>query len=169
MPRPVCRRARAWRCRTVRGRAYCGYCGYCAATREKFCDWSLHLVCTPQGLPVAFTMLPGSLHDLTPIHELTYGLPSGSYVYGDKGYNSAPDEASILAETGVRLLPIRKTTMSPHPWVDELGLRAFCKTSETVNSQLEPMGIQRLKARTTAVFELKVHASLLALILSTVA
>ena len=166
MPLPVCRRARAWRCRKVRGR---GYCGYCAAKKEKFFGWRLHLLCTPAGLPVAFTMLPGSLYDLTPIHELTYGLPPGSYVYADKGYNSAPDEASILAETGVRLLPIRKVTMPPHLWVDELGLRAFRKTIETVNSQREAMGIQRLKARTTAGFELKVHASLLALTLSNVA
>jgi len=60
-------------------------------------------------------------------------------------------------------------TMPPHLWVDELGLRAFRKTIETVNSQREAMGIQRLKARTTAAFELKVHASLLALTLSNVA
>ena len=33
MPVPVCRRVRAWRCRTVRGRVYCGYC---AAKKEKF-------------------------------------------------------------------------------------------------------------------------------------
>ena len=33
MPVPVCRRARARRCRKVRGKAFCGYC---AAKREKF-------------------------------------------------------------------------------------------------------------------------------------
>jgi hypothetical protein len=26
MPVPACRRVRAWRCRTLRGRIYCGYC-----------------------------------------------------------------------------------------------------------------------------------------------
>src|SRR5512143_494372 len=26
MPLPVCKRARAWRCKKVRGKAYCGYC-----------------------------------------------------------------------------------------------------------------------------------------------
>src|SRR5438067_4393739 len=35
-PLPVCKRVRARRCRTVRGRAYCGYC---PAKREKFLGW----------------------------------------------------------------------------------------------------------------------------------
>jgi hypothetical protein len=34
---------------------------------------------------------------------------------------------------------------------------------ETINSQLESMGIERLHARTNLGFEIKVHASLLAL------
>ncbi len=69
MPIPVCKRVRARRCRKVRGRIYCGYC---AAKHEKFFGWRLHLVCTPAGVPVNFTILPASLHDLTPVHELTY-------------------------------------------------------------------------------------------------
>lgn len=35
-------------------------------------------------------------------------------------------------------------------------------TIATVNSQAEAMGVQRLRARTTAGFDLKVHASVLA-------
>ena len=72
--------------RNVRGRIYCGYC---AAKDEKFFGWRLHLICTPQGEPVRFRVLPGSLHDLTPLHELTVSLPPGSRLFGDKGYNSA--------------------------------------------------------------------------------
>jgi hypothetical protein len=64
---------------------------------------------------------------------------------GDKAYNSAADEASILAETGVRLLPIRKANMAPHAWfLDEVELRQYRHTIETVNSQLEKMGVERL-------------------------
>ena len=160
MPVPVCKRARARRCRKVRGRIYCGYC---AAKQEKFFGWRLHLVCTPAGVPVNFTILPGALHDLTPVHELTYGLPAGARVFGDKAFNSAEDEATILAETGVRLVPIRKANMQPHAWfLDELELREYRHTIETVNSQLEKMGVERLHARTNAGLELKVQASLIA-------
>jgi hypothetical protein len=161
MPLPVCRRVRARRCRKVRGRIFCGYC---SAKKEKFFGWRLHLICTPQGNPVAFEILPGSLHDLTPIHELMVGIPTGARVLGDKGYNSAADEASILEDTGVRLVPIRRANMKPHAWfLDDLDLKEFRRTIESVNSQLENMGVQRLRARTNAGFEMKVHASLIAL------
>jgi len=160
MPVPVCRRARAWRCTKVRGRAFCGKC---AAKGEKFFGWRLHLICTPAGVPVAFDLLPGGLHDLTPIHELTHGLPNGAAVYGDKAYNAAADEATILADTGVRLVPLRKVNArEPNTWADKLALRAYRKRIEALYSQLEAMGVQRLRARTNPGLELKLHASLLA-------
>jgi hypothetical protein len=160
MPVPVCHRARARRCRKVRGRAFCGKC---AAEGERFFGWRLHLVCPPAGVPVAFDLVPGGLHDLTPIHELTYGLRDGAAVYADKGYNAADDEARIAAATGARLVPIRKANMRPNDWADKLALRAHRKRVEAVYSQLEAMGVQRLRARTTPGLELKLHASLLAL------
>ncbi len=160
LPVPVCRRARARRCRKVQGREYCGYC---AAKREKFFGWRLHLICTLDGVPVAFELLPAALHDLTPVHELTVGLPNDAGVYGDKAYNSARDEASILADTRVRLVPQRKANMRPNLWADKLVLRHQRQRIETLNSQFEKMGLQRLHARTNAGFELKVQASVLAL------
>ena len=160
LPVPACRRARARRCRKVRGAEYCGYC---AAKGEQFFGWRLHLVCTAEGVPVAFDLLPAALHDLPPVHELTYGLPAGASAYGDKAYNSRRDEATILADTQVRLVPIRKANMQPNLWADKLALREHRKAIETLNSQLEALGVQRLHARTTAGVEAKVEASLLAL------
>lgn len=159
MPLPVCRRARARRCRKVRGREYCGYCD---AKKEKFFGWRLHLICTPTGQPVVFQLLPGSFHDLTPIYEITVELPSGAALFGDKGYNYADGEA-LLALDGLRLIPIRKKNMEPHTWADEYDLRLYRKSIETVNSQLESMGVERLRARTNPGFEIKVTASLIAL------
>jgi hypothetical protein len=160
MPVPVCKRARAGRCRKVRGAQYCGYC---AAKREKFFGWRLHMICTPNGLPVSFDLLPAALHDLTPIHELTVELPCGACVYADKGYNCLPDETTIFQETGVRLIPIRRNHMQPHDWVDDFDLRLYRRRIETIYSQLESMGLERLHARTNIGFEIKLHASLLAL------
>src|SRR3954454_3499476 len=88
MPVPVCKRARARRCRKVSGR---DFCGFCAAKGEKFFGWRLHLGCTTTGVPVAFDLVPGGRPDLTPIHELCYGLPAGAAVYGDKGYTGEAD------------------------------------------------------------------------------
>lgn len=161
MPLPVCKRSRAGRCRKVQGK---DYYGYCAAKDEKFFGWRLHLVCTTYGLPVTFTLLPAACHDLTPVHELTFCLPSGALVVADKGYNSGKDEASILAHSGVRLVVKRKANMHPNCPADEALIAQHRKRIETVNSQLENMGIQRLHARTNEGFMLKVHASLLALL-----
>lgn len=160
MPLPVCKRARASRCKTVRGKAFCGYC---AAKKEKFFGWRLHLICTPEGIPVSFDLLPASEQDLTPIHELTFALPAGATVFGDKGYLSAPDAASILAASGVRFVAVRRRNMTPNSWADEYDLRLYRKRIETVYSQLEAMGMQHLHARTNPGFDLKAYASLLAL------
>jgi hypothetical protein len=160
MPMPVCKRVRAWRCRKVRGKVYCGYC---AAKREKFFGWRLHLVCTARGVPVAFEVLPASLHDLTPLHELAYSLPEGANLFGDKGYLSADDTLTILEESGVRLVTPKRTNMAPNRWADDYDLTLYRKCIETVYSQCEAMGLQRLHARTNTGFDLKVWASLLAL------
>lgn len=85
MPLPVCTHIRAGRCKKVRGKPYCGYC---AAKDGKFFGWQLHLICTAEGIPVSFDMLPAAEHDLTPIHNLTFNLPAGATVFGDKGYLS---------------------------------------------------------------------------------
>jgi Transposase DDE domain len=160
MPMPVCKRVRARRNKKVRGKAYCGYC---AAKKEKFFGWRLHLICTPQGVPVAFDMLPASEQDLTPIHELTANLPVGAAVFGDKGYISADDARTILEAVGVRIVAIPRKNMPPTSWADEYDMRQYRKRIETVYAQLEKMGIQRLHARTNVGFDLKAWASLLAL------
>jgi hypothetical protein len=124
----------------------------------------LHLIVTPTGVPVSFEVLPASLHDLTPVHEMIERVPGGAWVYADKGYNSGDDEAMIEGETGVRLVPIRKANMEPNSWDERLGLNEYRKRIEVVNSQLTAWGIQRLHARTNAGFMLKVWASLFALL-----
>ena len=120
MPLPVCKRVRAGRNKKVRGRAFCGYC---AAKREKFFGWRLHVVCTTDGLPVAFELCPAAEHDLTPLHELLCVLPNGATVFGDKGYISAPDAASLLEQMGVRLVTPRRSNMPPNRWADDYDLR----------------------------------------------
>jgi hypothetical protein len=165
IPVPVCRRVRAWRCRKVRGRRYCGYC---AAKKEKFFGWRLHLVCTPQGEPVRFTLLPAALHDLTPLHELADALPQGARLFGDKAYISASDAEAIRATCGVQVIAAPRTNMAPLAWADEFDLRLYRHTIETVNSQLEKMGIERLYARTNPGFMLKVCASMIALACSNI-
>lgn len=160
LPIPACHRARARRCRKVQGKEYLGYV---AAKRQWFFGWRLHLVVTPLGIPVNVVLIPAGQPDLAPVHELLYGLPEGACVDGDKAYNSKNDEASLLDETGVRLIPLRKKKMEPNPWIDREHLFVLRTRIETVNSQLAAMGIERIHARTNAGVEIKVVASLVAM------
>jgi hypothetical protein len=171
MPVPVCKRVRAFRCRKINAHHPDGrhFFGKCAAKGWRFFGWRLHLVCTPAGVPVRFQMLPASWHDLTPVYELTFGLPKGAHVYADKGYVSAAVKRALRPtisrdkREGVHLVAWHKSNMQPNTFEEWCGLRRYRHTIETVNSQLEKMGIQSLHARTTTGFALKVLACLLAL------
>jgi hypothetical protein len=69
---------------------------------------------------------------------------------------SAVDEASNRAETGAPLVVRSGATVRPHAWLmDAIEVRAYRHTIETVNSQLEKMGAERLPRGANAVFELK--------------
>ena len=97
------------------------------------------------------------------------GLPAGARRLGDTASKSAADEASILAETvGVQRRCARTGAPGDHASA-RLGygrheVRAYRHPIETVNRHLETMGIERLDARPNAGVELKVHATLIALI-----
>jgi hypothetical protein len=167
MPLPVCKRVRAWRCRKISAYKSGAYFGRCASKKWSFYGWRLHLICTAQGVPVSFQMLPGSFHDLTPIYELTLGLPHGASVYADKGYVSAEVKRKLRPTVrrphGVLLVARHKSNMKPNTFMEWCGLKRYRSRIETVNSQLHKMGIQSLHARTNQGFSIKVMASLLAL------
>ena len=170
LPLPVCKSVRATRCRKINGSLPCAraYFGKCAAKRWAFFGWRLHLICTPQGVPVTFQMLPASWHDLSPIYELTMELPTASCVYADKGYISSLVKRTLRPapsrhREGVYLVAWHKKSMQPNTFEEWCGLKRYRHLIETALSQLVSMGIQRLHARTNQGFSIKVLASLLAL------
>ena len=60
------------------------------------------------------------------------------------------------------LAPIRKANLAPNRRADKVALRAYRKRIDALSSQLEAMGVQRLRAHTNPGLELKLHAALLA-------
>jgi hypothetical protein len=88
--------------------------GYCASHSRYFWGLRLHLVCTLQGLPVAFALAGAKADErevlagmLTAGPELLAARP-GQTLIGDKNYYGAGFEAALAAE-GIRLLrPARK-------------------------------------------------------------
>jgi hypothetical protein len=160
MPVPVCKLVRAPRCRKVQGNPYLGYC---ASKREFYFGWQWHLVCDASGIPVTFELLPAQWDELTVVQALLSSLPEGSSVVADKGYISDQDQQLCYIHGRVRLIPKQRRNMAGNTPEDAALIGAHRSRIETVNSQLEKMGLQRLHARTNSGFSLKVLASLLAL------
>ncbi len=160
LPVPVCKRVRAERCRKVQGDQYRGYC---ASKREWYFGWQLHLVCDAAGVPVTFELLPAKWDELTLVQDLLCPLPEGSVVVADKGYISDLDQQLSYINGRVRLVPKQRRNMRGNSVEDAALIRAHRSRIETVNGQLEKMGLQRLHARTNPGLALKVMASLLAL------
>ncbi len=165
LPLPVCKWVRAARCRKVQGPAFHGYC---AAKDEFYFGWQLHLVCDATGVPLAFEMLPARWDELTLVQDLLAPLPEGSAVVADKGYISDQDQQLSYIYGRVRLVPKQRRNMTGNTAEDAALIREHRSRIETVNSQLEKMGLQRLHARTNSGFALKVLASLVALTFSNV-
>jgi hypothetical protein len=165
MPLPVCKLVRAPRCKKVQGKPFYGYC---ASKDEHYFGWQLHLVCDGNGVPFRFQVLPARWDELVPVQELLADLPKGSQVVADKGYISQKDELMVYVNGNVRLIPKYRKNMRGNSQKDAALIREHRSMIETVNSQLEKMGLQRIHARTNEGIALKVLASLTALTLTNV-
>ena len=113
--------------------------------------------------PSRLSCCPPNGIELTLGQDLLIPLPEGSMVVADKGYISDKDQQLSYINGRVRLIPKQRRNMAGNIVEDAALIRAHRSRIETVNSQLEKIGLQRLYARTNPGFALKVLASLLAL------
>ena len=136
MPLPVCRFARANRCRRLRDiSAY----GHDEVARQTFLGVRMHLhICWP-GVIVGLAIAPANVHEIPVAKELLAG--SSGWVLADRNYWS-PELKQRLTEHGLHLLaPFRKAKNEPRPWPIWLKHKRY--RIETVIGQL----VQRFKAK----------------------
>ena len=136
-PVPLCRFARANRCKLMREKA--AY-GYDELARQKFYGFRAHVrICWP-GVIVAVDLTPANIHDLTAAEYLTTG--SRGYLLGDRNYWS-PRLMSEFAAQGLHLLaPYKSAKREKQPWPRWLTHKRY--RIETVFSQL----VGRFNAKT---------------------
>jgi hypothetical protein len=109
-PLPVCRFARAKRCRRFRGEAAFGKD---AIARQMFYGFKLHVRITWPGMLAAVCLAPANLADLEVAPLLTTGVQG--LLVGDRGYWS-PRLADELAWDGIELLaPFASAKHDPWP------------------------------------------------------
>lgn len=129
MPLPVCRFARANRCRRLRDiSAY----GHDEVARQTFLGVRTHLhICWP-GVIVGLAIAPANVHEMPVAEELL--ASSSGWVLADRNYWS-PELKQRLAEHGLHLLaPFRKAKNEPRPWPIWLKHKRY--RIETVIGQL---------------------------------
>lgn len=141
MPVPVCRFARAYRCRTFRGLAAFGHD---PLAHQTYYGLRLHLCVTWPGVITAATLAPANDADLAVAPQLLAGLEG--WALGDGGYWS-PSLQAELATGGLELIapPRGKAVRAPPwpPWLVQARRRI-----ETVLSQLaERYRAKQVRAR----------------------
>jgi hypothetical protein len=129
-PMPVCRFARARRCRRLRAEsAY----GHEHADRQTFYGLRAHVrICWP-GVLVCASLAPANADEMLVAEEELLATAQG-WVLGDRNY-WRPAAAARLRERGVALLaPYKWASRDPHPWPQ--WLTDLRRRIETVIGQL---------------------------------
>lgn len=128
-PVPVCRFARAYRCRRL---AEESAFGYDEMNKQTFYGLRAHLrVCWP-GVIVEADLAPANAHDLPLAEELLEGAEG--WALGDRNYWS-PDLTERLGKEGLRLLaPYKSKKKEQEPWPRWLVQKR--RRIETVFSQM---------------------------------
>jgi hypothetical protein len=143
-----------------------GY-GYCASHSRFFWGLRLHLIATPDGLPIAYA-LTNPKHDerivARDLLETDPGLLAnrpGQTIMADKGYRSTELE-TLLADHGVTMIRPSFKTETPRP--GHRFLRPFRQIIESINQTLKAgLDLERHAARSLSGVAARVLQRLLAL------
>lgn len=140
-PLPVCRFARATRCRRLREMA--AY-GFDEMAKQTFFGMRFHLRVSLPGVITAFEVEPANVHELTVAEELLASVRG--WAIGDRNYYS-PRLSAQLAQKGLRLFaPFRSRKRERKPFPHRLT--CLRRRIETVIGQLtERFSAKRVWAR----------------------
>mgnify|MGYP005856425289 CR=1 FL=1 len=136
-PVPVCRFARAYRCRRLSDLAAFGYD---ELARQTFYGLRAHVRIAWPGVIVGLVLTPANVHDLTALDALAD--QATGWVLGDRNYWS-PARRDLLAQQDIQLLaPYKSVKREQTPW--PRWLTWMRRRVETVIGQL----VDRYQAKT---------------------
>jgi Transposase DDE domain len=143
-----------------------GY-GYCASHSRFFWGLRLHLIATPDGLPIAYALTNPKHDERVVARDLLETNPAlladrpGQTLMADKGYRSAELE-TLLASHGATLIRPSYKTEKPRP--GQRFLRPLRQIIESINQTLKAgLDLERHAARSLPGTAARVVQRLLAL------
>lgn len=152
-PVAVCRNIRINRCKLLQHQAYRGYN---ASKREYFYGFKVQVITTPQGVPVDYFIVAGSVHDSRAFQAMNLNLPEGSSLYADSAYTNYELEQLYLECEQVAILAERKqnSRRADSPAMAFIK-KAMRKRIETTFSEIEAAFPRSIHAVTPQGFILK--------------
>ena len=120
------------------------------------------MVTTSNGIPVEFSIVPGSQADVKGLHQLPFCLPAGSALYADSAYTNYLLE-DMLTDEGIKLYSQRKVNAhrknTPFVWFIS---KSVCEVIETSISGIKDLFLRKIHAVTSQGFLIKILLFLLA-------
>jgi len=159
-PVAVCDNIRIPRCRLAQGAQFRGYL---ASKRRYFYGVRVQVIVTVEGVPVEFSILPGSLSDIEGLADLPLQLPAGADVAADAAYTYYEWEDALEESDGVRLLVGRKRNSKRRdvPVVHDYK-QWLRRRIETVFGEITKLFPKKIHATTLSGFILKISLFLFA-------
>jgi Transposase DDE domain len=159
-PVSLCDNIRISRSRLAQGTQFRGYL---ASKRRYFYGVRVQVVVTVEGVPVEYSILPGSLSDIEGLAHLPLALPVGADVAADAAYTYYEWEDALREGDGVRLMVGRKRNSKRrdvpvmHDYKQWLRRRI-----ETVFGEITKLFPKKIHATTLSGFILKISLFLFA-------
>jgi hypothetical protein len=135
MPAPICRLARAGRCKIMRDDLeMLPAKGYQPIDKQYFFGYKLHVLGTTQGVINSFYLTAANVHDVKLLKGLTLPFAKDCTVIGDKGYINNELQLDLFRQANITVrTPARNNMRKREGWEKWMG-RAR-KRIETVFSQ----------------------------------
>lgn len=141
-PMPVCRFARAYRCRLFRGEAAFGRD---ELQRQTSYGFRCHVRCCRPGVIAAFSLVPANAADVTVLPELVDG--ASGFAVGDRN-DWSPTVTEDLNQRGLVLLaPYRSAKRDPTPHRSRFLSRIRYRIDTTFGQLVERYHVKRVWAR----------------------
>lgn len=141
-PIPVCDNIRINRCRLVGDELYRGKM---PSKRRYFYGVRVQVLTTSDGIPLEFSVLPGSCADLQGLAELALDLPDAAQLFVDSGYNFYEWEDYLREIENLNLQVPRKANSKrirePHLEIYKSLMRKYIETTIGEIAKLFPKKI----------------------------
>jgi hypothetical protein len=142
LPVPVCRFARAYRCRLFRGDAAFGRD---ELNRQTYYGFRCHVRCCRPGVIATVSLAPANAADVAVLPDLVEG--THGFAVGDRNYWS-PDLTAELRTGGLALLaPYRSAKRDPAPHRSRRLSRIRYRIETTFGQLVERYHVKRVRAR----------------------